>query len=179
MNISTSIPLFLPKPTAVPREDEVISADTLRARFVDFLEGGGSKDELVDGFDQFLSYVGMSQDCSTVAFLRQYIGQQIVFLCARYTYWGILSQILDGQTPAAVLSFPISVEQSGPSQGSSPLSIDIIGKDIMIFLDAAEVMLQPPWSQNSKLPSIPDNCGFDWVRIQEEMRRRQKGEPSL
>jgi len=87
---------------------------------------------------------------STIAeHLRQKVGEKVVFLCARHTYWGVLSEVNE---KFVVLANAVAVEQSGPANGESPTTSDPIFSSITIFNDAMELMMQPRWSQG-ELPS--------------------------
>lgn len=77
------------------------------------------------------------------------VGQKVAILCARYTYWGYLSMVLDR---ALVLSDAVCVEQSGAANADRPEIVDPIGSDVEIMTDAIELVFQPNWSQGL-LPS--------------------------
>ena len=86
-----------------------------------------------------------------VQYLKAFVGQKIVFSCARYVYWGILSAVYCGRYPVAILAHAVAVEETGPSQSANPRRTDDIGCTIMVSLGALEIVMQPPWSR-AKLP---------------------------
>lgn len=78
--------------------------------------------------------------------LLKFVGQKVAVLCARYTYWGRLSEVGTGYIVLATAS---AVEQSGPASGASPTLADPINGSITIFTDAIEIVFQPTWSQGT------------------------------
>ena len=48
----------------------------------------------------------------------QFEGQKVVLFCARYNYWGVLSEVIDDDVNSAlVLANAVAVEQTGPANG--------------------------------------------------------------
>ena len=81
--------------------------------------------------------------------LEQYLGDKIAVICARYQYWGVLSEILDN---AIVVADAVAVEQSGACSRDEPQETDPICGSVVIMLDAIEIVFQPNWSK-APLPS--------------------------
>jgi hypothetical protein len=75
--------------------------------------------------------------------LKQYIGQQVAVLCARYQYRGVLSECL---SDSLVLANAASVEISGPSNQTAPNTEDKIHSSVVIKYDAVEIFYQPKWA---------------------------------
>jgi hypothetical protein len=75
--------------------------------------------------------------------MREYIGQPVAILCARFNYRGILSKVTDD---CVVLAQARAVESSGASNSEKPNSEDPIGSSIIISLNAVEIVYQPQWS---------------------------------
>jgi len=80
--------------------------------------------------------------------LSKHIGEKVVLICARYQYWGILSEV-DEQS--IVLANAVAVESSGSAQGDAPQTIDPIGSSIILMIGAVECFYWPKWV-NNKLP---------------------------
>ncbi len=80
---------------------------------------------------------------------EKFKGQKIVMQCARYVYWGRLSEVGDDYI---ILADAVAVEETGPCSGPEPRTVDPIGGSIVVSLDAYEIMMQPEWSK-SPLPS--------------------------
>lgn len=74
--------------------------------------------------------------------MREYIGQPVAILCARFNYRGILSKVTDD---CAVLAQARAVESSGASSSERPNSEDPIGSSVIISLNAVELIYQPTW----------------------------------
>lgn len=74
--------------------------------------------------------------------LKAYEKKPVAVLCMRYWYRGILSKIEDGYV---VLSDAKAVEQTGSASGSEPDTEDPIPSDVIINLDAVEIVCQPAW----------------------------------
>lgn len=74
--------------------------------------------------------------------LREYIGQPVAILCARFNYRGILSKVTDD---CVVLAQARAVESSGASSSDRPNSEDPIGSSVIISLNAVELVYQPNW----------------------------------
>lgn len=83
--------------------------------------------------------------------LRKIIGQKIVFICARYTYWGIISEVSDD---IVVLSYPVSIEVSGSANGDTPTQVDPIPRSIYINLNAVEIAFFPKWVDDDLHPGL-------------------------
>lgn len=81
--------------------------------------------------------------------VRRYMGEKIVVICARYQYWGIVSEV--GKN-ALILANPVAVQNSGSAQAENPDSIDAINTSIIISYFAIELIYQPKWCFN-KLPN--------------------------
>jgi hypothetical protein len=75
--------------------------------------------------------------------LREYIGQPVAILCARFNYRGILSKVCDD---CVVLAQARAVESSGASNSERPNSEDPIGSSVIISLNAVELVYQPNWA---------------------------------
>jgi len=73
---------------------------------------------------------------------KQYLGQPVAVLCARFNYRGILSAV--GQD-YLVLAQARAVESSGASSQERPSNEDVIGSSIVISLGAVEIIYQPNW----------------------------------
>lgn len=91
----------------------------------------------------------MSAVKKTAGLLEKHIGEKVVMICARYQYWGILSEVNER---TLVLAKAVAVESSGSAQGEAPQDIDNIGTSIIIMLDAVECLYWPKWVNNT-LPS--------------------------
>jgi hypothetical protein len=74
--------------------------------------------------------------------LKEYIGQPIAVLCARFNYRGIVSKVTDD---CIVLAQARAVEASGASNQDAPSSEDNIGSSVVISLNAVEIIYQPNW----------------------------------
>ena len=74
--------------------------------------------------------------------LKEYVGQPIAVLCARFNYRGILSKITDD---CIILAQARAVESSGASNQERPNSEDPIGSSVVISLNAVELVYQPTW----------------------------------
>lgn len=79
---------------------------------------------------------------------KDYVGQKVAVLCARYQYRGILSKVGDN---FLVIANATSVEVSGRSNANAPQTEDAIGGSIVIKTDAIELFYQPNWC-NAPLP---------------------------
>ena len=79
---------------------------------------------------------------------KDYVGQKVAVISARYQYRGILSHVADD---CLVLSHATSVEVSGVTQANAPTTEDPIGGSIVIKSDAIELLYQPTWV-NAPLP---------------------------
>jgi len=79
---------------------------------------------------------------------KQYIGQQVAVLCARYQYRGELSQVL---ADCITLANSSCVEVSGACNLERPQTEDPIGGSVTIKTDAIEILYQPNWC-NAALP---------------------------
>ena len=79
---------------------------------------------------------------------KQYIGQPVAVLCARYQYRGQLSQVM---TDCIVLANASCVEVSGACNLERPQTEDPIGGSVTIKTDAIEILYQPNWC-NAPLP---------------------------
>lgn len=75
--------------------------------------------------------------------MKEYIGQPVAILCARFNYRGILSKVTDD---SVVLAQARAVESSGASNSERPNSEDPIGSSVIISLNAVELIYQPAWS---------------------------------
>ena len=73
---------------------------------------------------------------------RQYLGQPVAVLCARFNYRGILSAVCQD---CLVLAQARAVESSGASSQERPSNEDVIGSSIVISLNAIEIIYQPNW----------------------------------
>lgn len=76
-------------------------------------------------------------------FAKQFVGQKVAVLCARYQYRGVLSSV---ESDHIVLSNARAVESSGASKAATPSSEDPIDSDVMISLGAVEILYQPNWA---------------------------------
>lgn len=74
--------------------------------------------------------------------LKEYIGQPVAILCARFNYRGILSKVTED---SVVLAQARAVESSGASNSERPNSEDPIGSSVIISLNAVELIFQPQW----------------------------------
>lgn len=74
--------------------------------------------------------------------MREYIGQPVAILCARFNYRGILSKVTED---SVVLAQARAVESSGASNSERPNSEDPIGSSVIISLNAVELIFQPAW----------------------------------
>lgn len=83
---------------------------------------------------------------STPDLLEEFVGQKVVFIGARFIYWGVLSRVVGGRNGCVVLSDAVGVEETGPCNGERPNTVDPIMGSVVVFLDALEIMMQPRWS---------------------------------
>lgn len=74
--------------------------------------------------------------------LKNFVGQPIAILCARFNYRGILSHVGDDHL---VLAQARAVESSGASNQERPTNEDVIGCSIFISLNAVELVYWPRW----------------------------------
>ena len=74
--------------------------------------------------------------------MKEYIGQPVAILCARFNYRGVLSRVADD---CVVLAQARAVESSGASSSDKPNSEDPIGSSVIISLNAVELIYQPNW----------------------------------
>ena len=72
----------------------------------------------------------------------EFQGQNVSFICARYHYYGIVSEV---GTDHVVLSNVSAIEQSGQAMAPQPTVWDPIPSSITIRFDAIETMFQPLW----------------------------------
>ena len=77
--------------------------------------------------------------------LSKHIGEKVVLICARYQYWGVLSEISEN---SLVLANTVVVESSGSAQGDAPQTVDPIGSSIVVMLGAVECFYWPKWVNN-------------------------------
>jgi hypothetical protein len=75
--------------------------------------------------------------------LKDYIGQPVAILCARFNYRGILSKVT---RDCVILAKATAVESSGRSNSEKPNSEDVIGSSVVISLNAVELIYQPNWA---------------------------------
>lgn len=73
---------------------------------------------------------------------KEYIGQKVAVIAARYQYRGILSKVCQD---CIVLANACSVEVSGVTMSEHPQTEDVIGGSIIIKNDAIELFYQPKW----------------------------------
>jgi len=78
--------------------------------------------------------------------LKKHVGEKVVIICARYQYWGVLSEVND---EAIVLAKAVAVESSGSAQADKPQTTDPIGSSIIVMLGAIETFYWPKWVNNS------------------------------
>lgn len=74
--------------------------------------------------------------------MKEYVGQPVAILCARFNYRGILSKVTDD---CVILAQARAVESSGASSSERPNSEDPIGSSVIISLNAVELVYQPNW----------------------------------
>lgn len=74
--------------------------------------------------------------------LARHTGEKVVVICARYQYWGTVSEVLED---CLILSNAYAVESSGSAQGEQPSVTDAIPESIVISLGAVELMYRPKW----------------------------------
>jgi hypothetical protein len=77
------------------------------------------------------------------AIAEKYIGDHISILCARYWYRGVVKEVGDNYI---VLSNPAAVEVTGSASATAPTREDPIPGDIVIAVDAIELVGQMAWS---------------------------------
>lgn len=73
---------------------------------------------------------------------REYVGQNVAVIAARYQYRGILSKVYDD---CLVIANALAVEVSGPASGERATTEDKIGGSVTIKNDAIEILYQPKW----------------------------------
>lgn len=73
---------------------------------------------------------------------KQFIGQPVALLCARYQYRGILSEVND---ECLILANARAVENSGENARQLPVAEDPINSSVVIKNDAVEILYQPNW----------------------------------
>lgn len=95
-------------------------------------------------FDRVSPEKSCGENMSTI--LREYMGQPLAVLCARFNYRGILSKVCDD---CLVLAQARAVESSGASNSERPNSEDVIGSSVVISLNAVELIYQPLWCYSS------------------------------
>lgn len=95
-------------------------------------------------------------DQPIIQHFQKYQGQQIVVLCSRFTYWGVMSEVYGGSEPFMIMSQAVAVEQSGKCDSDRPEHFDPINGDLTVFLNSVEIMFQPRWSQGP-LPGTEGN----------------------
>jgi hypothetical protein len=74
--------------------------------------------------------------------MKQFVGQPIAILCARFNYRGILSAVGEDHV---VLAQARAVESSGASSQERPSNEDSIGSSVIISLNAVELVYFPNW----------------------------------
>ena len=74
--------------------------------------------------------------------MKEYVGQPVAILCARFNYRGILSKVTDD---CVILAQARAVESSGASNSERPNGEDPIGSSVIISLNAVELVYQPNW----------------------------------
>ena len=75
-------------------------------------------------------------------YAKNYVGQKVAVLCARYQYRGKLTKVT---SDCILLANARSVEISGPSNSDHPEREDNIDGTIAIKNDAIELFYQPQW----------------------------------
>jgi hypothetical protein len=84
---------------------------------------------------------------------EKFLGAMLSVLCARYWYRG---QLVEVGNNYVVLANPTAVEVTGSATDSTPNREDPIPGDIVIALDAVELIGQMGWV-NAPIPSGPTN----------------------
>lgn len=79
---------------------------------------------------------------------KEYEGQKVAVMCARYQYRGVLSHV---GTDHLVLANATAVETSGTASGETPQTEDAINGSVVIKNDAVEILYQPRWC-HARLP---------------------------
>lgn len=74
--------------------------------------------------------------------LKEYLGQPIAILCARYWYRGILAS---SDEDHVVLTNARAVEVTGSSQQDHPDREDPIPSDVIVRTPFVEIVAQPSW----------------------------------
>lgn len=89
--------------------------------------------------------------------LKEFVGQKIAIICARYHYWGIVSDVLSGDYPAIKLANPVSVTRSDSSVAQVPEEKHPLASSITVLISAIEMIHQPVWSQGP----LPGEDGWE------------------
>lgn len=84
----------------------------------------------------------MTEPMKLAAKLKQYEGQPVAILCARYWYRGVLKEL---GADYVLLKYPRAVEVTGSAQSERPEREDPIPSDLMIRIDFMEIVCQPTW----------------------------------
>lgn len=77
---------------------------------------------------------------------KEFVGQPVAILAARYQYRGILTE---ANSDCIVLAKARAVERSGKSDQDAPTTEDKINGSVCIKNDAVEILYQPRWCMAS------------------------------
>lgn len=106
--------------------------------------------------------------------LREYVGQPIAILCARYWYRGILKEVGEDH---ALLTNPRAVEVTGSASQDHPEREDVIPSDLMVRLDFVEIVCQPSWVYHEMSDADRKKAEDKRKKDEEDRKAGRKPEP--
>ena len=88
---------------------------------------------------------------TTAEMIRQnFVGQKVGIICARYHYWGVVSDVTDDpHNPLLTLTDAVAVQQAGGNERDTPESQDPIHGAVHIMVNAIEIIHQVKWTQGA------------------------------
>jgi len=78
-----------------------------------------------------------------IEYVSKFMNQPVAILCPRYTYSGIVSEIIEDY--GIVLSNAFAIEQTGAPTNEMPSIYTSIPSDGFIAFEAIEFIFQPVW----------------------------------
>lgn len=86
--------------------------------------------------------------------MERYLGQPVAIFCCRFWYRGILKELGENY---ALLVNPRMVEDAGAAATDKPRSEDAYPSDLIVALEAVEMVSQPAWCwhEMEMTPPVP------------------------
>lgn len=76
---------------------------------------------------------------------EQYLGKVIAILCSRYCYRGRVAEV---GSDYMILTNAWTVERTGPASSTAAVTEDSVPSDLVVNVDAIEIIFQPAWAFN-------------------------------